>query len=171
MTCSPQPVNTWRLRPMPLTPCHSRCFCCPCCWRNTRRLSVCASRSKRFRMTQTNEVQGWLLDLYPNLNGGITFWLMAEDGRRYQLYQDFPVTFYVAGKNEQLRQVWQFLKSQPVPVSLDRTERRDLFSGMLTVMVIEVKNPADQPGLFAMLSRQFPDLTYYDSDLPLSLRH
>jgi DNA polymerase II len=122
-------------------------------------------------MTRTNEARGWLLDLYPNRNGGITLWLMGEDGRRYQLVQDFPVAFYVTGKNEQLRRAWQYLKSQPVPVSLSRTERRDLFSGMLAVMAIEVKNPIDQPGLFATLSRQFPDLTYYDSDLPLSLRH
>ncbi len=122
-------------------------------------------------MTRTNEVRGWLLDLYPNSNGGIILWLMGEDGRRYQLYQNFPVTFFAAGKNKQLREAWQCLQSQPVPVSLSRTERRDLFSGMLTVMAIEVKNPAEQPSLFATLSRQFPDLIYYDSDLPLSLRH
>jgi DNA polymerase-2 len=96
---------------------------------------------------------------------------MGEDGGRYQLRQDFPITFYAAGKNELLRHAWQYLKSQPVPVSLSRTERCDLFNGMLTVMAIEVKNPNDQPGLFAGLSRQFPDLTYYDSDLQLSLRH
>ena len=122
-------------------------------------------------MAGTSEVKGWLLDLYPNPNSGITLWLLGEDGRRHQLFQNFPVTFYAAGRNEQLRQAWGWLKSQPIPVSLQRTERRDLFGGMRTVMAIEVTHPADQPQLFNLLARQFPDLTWYDADLALSLRH
>lgn len=122
-------------------------------------------------MNQSRELRGWLLDLYSNPQGGITVWLIGEDGQRHQLYQKFPVTFYVAGGNEQLRNVWRYLKSQSIPVSLSRTERRDLFSGMTTVLVVEVVNPADQPNLFAALSHQFPALTYYDADLQLSLRH
>lgn len=122
-------------------------------------------------MTATSELKGWLLDLYPNTNGGVTFWLIGEDGKRHQLHQKFPVTFFVAGKNEQLRAVWRHLKTQPVPVSLRRVERRDLFSGMTTVLAVEVENPADQPNLFAALSRHFPNLTYYDADVQLSLRH
>jgi DNA polymerase II len=122
-------------------------------------------------MAPASEITGWLLDLYPNPKGGLTLWLIGEDGKRHQLHQKFPVTFYVAGKNEQLRTVWRYLKAQPIPVSLNRTERRDLFSGMTTVLGVEVSSPGDQPNLFATLSRQFPDLTYYDADLQLSLRH
>jgi len=122
-------------------------------------------------MTATSELQGWLLDLYPNSKGSVTLWLIGEDGDRRQLHQKFPVTFYVAGKNEQLRAVWKYLQTQPIPVSLSRTERRDLFSGMMTALAVEVEHPADQPHLFNALSRQFPDLTYYDADLQFSLRH
>ena len=122
-------------------------------------------------MTTTSELQGWLLDLYPSPKGGVTLWLIGEDGKCHQLHQKFPVTFYVAGRNEQLRVVWKYLQTQPIPVSLSRTERRDLFSGMTTVLAVEVEHPADQPGLFNALSRQFPDLTYYDADLQFSLRH
>lgn len=121
-------------------------------------------------MNRTSEVKGWLLDMYPNQNGGIAFWLLGEDGKRYRLLQKFPITFYAAGKNEQLRAAWKWLKSQSIPVSLSRTERRDLFHGQTTVMAVET-SPADQPNLFSALSRQFPDLTYYDADLHLSLRH
>ena len=122
-------------------------------------------------MSTKSELTGWLLDLYPNPNGGVTLWLIGEDGERHQLHQKFPVIFYVAGKNEQLRAVWKYLQTQPIPVSLSRTERRDLFSGMTTVLAVEVEQPADQPNLFNALSRQFPDLTYYDADLQFSLRH
>ena len=116
------------------------------------------------------ERTGWLLDLYPHPSGGLTLWLLGEDGERHTLRQNFPVTFYAAGENGQLRAAWQFLKSQPIPVSLSRTERRDLFHGTTTVMAIET-SPADQPALFNTLARQFPQLTYYDADLQLSLRH
>jgi len=122
-------------------------------------------------MSATSELTGWLLDLYPNSKGDVTLWLIGKDGKRYQLFQKFPVTFYVAGKDEQLRAVWKYLQTQPIPVSLSRTERRDLFSGMTTVLAVEVEHPADQPNLFNILSRQFPDLTYYDADLQFSLRH
>jgi len=122
-------------------------------------------------MAQTSELTGWLLDLYPNPKGDVTLWLIGEDGRRHQLHQKFPVTFYIAGKNEQLRAVWKYLQTQLIPVSLSRTERRDLFSGMTTVLAVNVEQPADQPILFNTLSRQFPDLTYYDADLQFSLRH
>lgn len=122
-------------------------------------------------MSTTSEITGWLLDLYPNPKGGVTLWLIGEDGKRHPLYQKFPVTFYVTGKNEQLRAVWKYLQTQQIPVSLSRAERRDLFSGMTTVLAVEVEQPADQPGLFNALSRQFPDLTYYDADLQFSLRH
>ncbi|HEY5731789.1 MAG TPA: DNA polymerase domain-containing protein [Anaerolineales bacterium] len=122
-------------------------------------------------MSAASELTGWLLDLYPSPKGGVTLWLIGEDGKRHQLHQKFPVTFYIAGKNEQLRDVWRYLKAQPVPMSLSRTERRDLFSGMTTVLAVEVEHPADQPILFNALARQFPDLTYYDADLQFSLRH
>lgn len=122
-------------------------------------------------MTQTSELTGWLLDLYLNPTGGVTLWLIGEAGKPHCLFQKFPVTFYVAGKPEQLCRVWRYLCTQPSPVSLSRAERRDLFSGVLTVLAVEVEHPADQPGLFAALSRQFPYLTYYDADLHLSLRH
>ncbi len=117
------------------------------------------------------ELAGWLLDLYPNPGGGITLWLLGEDGRRYPLRQEFPVTFYAAGRTERLRELWKFLQAQSFPVKLSRAERRDLFSGMTTVLAIEVSRPADQPLLFAQVARAFPELTFYDADLHITLRH
>ena len=41
------------------------------------------------------ELTGWLLDVYPGA-GGLTVWLLGEDGVRHCLRQSFPVTFYAA---------------------------------------------------------------------------
>jgi DNA polymerase II len=121
---------------------------------------------------------GWLLDLYaapegsPDGQAGLTLWLLDEAGPRRRLRQSFPVTFYAAGPARQLRSLWSFLRAQPIPLSLRRAERRELFSGkLLPVLEVRVARPADQPPLFRLAARRFPDLTYYDTDIPLPLRH
>jgi DNA polymerase-2 len=115
---------------------------------------------------------GWLLDLYADPQAGAVLWLLGEDGERHRLQQDFPLTFYAAGSNEQLRQLWRFLQSQPEDVTLARTERRDLFCPQpLPVLSARVTHPAQQPGLFRRAAQRFPDLTYYDADLSLALHH
>src|SRR5271157_2054160 len=118
------------------------------------------------------ELTGWLLDLFDEPGGGVVLWLLGEDGRRHRLHQDFPVTFYAAGPAPRLRQLWHCLQRQPLPVSLSRDERRDLFQpDPVTVLAIRVERPADQPPLFQQLAHLFPDLTWYDADLHLSLRY
>jgi DNA polymerase-2 len=118
------------------------------------------------------ERTGWLLDVYPDSEGGCAVWLVGEDGERYRLIQPFPIVFYVAGPQAQLRTLWKHLHAQSVPVRLARTERRDLFlDRSITVLRVEVSRACDQPALFQRVSQAFPDLTYYNADLPLPLRH
>ena len=124
------------------------------------------------------ELTGWLLDVYAG-EQGLTVWLLGEEGERHCLHQAFPVIFYVAGPAGQptkgrvpdLRAAWRWLASQPEPMHLARTERRDLFSGFLPVLSIQVQRPADLPGLFRRFATAFPNLTFYDADLPISLRY
>ena len=124
------------------------------------------------------ELTGWFLDVYAG-GQGLTVWLLGDDGGRHRFYQAFPVTFFVAGQAVQqtngrvpdLRAAWRWLSSQPEPLHLARTERRDLFAGFVTVLSIEVQRPADLPGLFRRFSTTFPHLTFYDADLPISLRY
>jgi DNA polymerase-2 len=118
------------------------------------------------------EHTGWLLDIYPDPQGGLAVWLLADDGARLRLRQDFPVTFYAAGPAPRLRALWRFLHSQPEAPRLSRQERRDLFQdGLVPVLAVQTPQPIQQPGLFARARRAFPDLTYYDADLPAALRH
>jgi DNA polymerase-2 len=51
--------------------------------------------------------RGWLLDLYLNQEEGLTLWFIGEDDRRVCFRQAFPVSFYAAGPNEQLRALWK----------------------------------------------------------------
>jgi DNA polymerase-2 len=119
-----------------------------------------------------NELTGWLLDVYPEAQAGVTLWLVGQDGQRYRLQQPFPVTFYASGPSVRLRLLWRYLQAQTVSLTLSRTERRDLFAGgTIPVLAIQLANPAAQPALFQQIAEAFPDLSYYDADIPLALRY
>ena len=118
------------------------------------------------------ELTGWLLDVYPAAQGGVTLWLVGQDGQRYRFQQPFPVTFYAGGASKRLRLLWRYLQAQPGAPTLYRTERRDLFAGsVIPVLAIQLASPAAQPALFQQVAESFPDLSYFDTDIPLALRY
>lgn len=123
------------------------------------------------------EFSGWLLDVYADPHDGVALWLLDErDGSRRRLRQALPVAFHVAGTAARLRQLWRYLQSEGlngrVPVTLSRSERRELFSDQpVSVLTAQVSQPAAQPALFRKVSQAFPDLTYYDADLSPALHH
>jgi DNA polymerase II len=117
-----------------------------------------------------SKLRGWLLDLYAD-DTGLSLWLLGQDGKRHHLHQAFAIKFYIAGPSSQLRLAWKWLASQPEKPVLAREERRDLFSGVISVLSVELSQPLDLPRLFGRVSKTFPDLIYYDADLHLSLRH
>jgi DNA polymerase-2 len=115
---------------------------------------------------------GWFLEVYDDPRDGVVVWLLAEDGQRLRLHQAFPVTFYAAGPSQRLKAIKSYLEAQTATVTLAETEKRDLFrSCPVPVMAIEVKQAAAQPALFKQLSRRFPDVTYYNADIPLALHY
>jgi DNA polymerase II len=124
------------------------------------------------------ELTGWFLDVYAG-GQGVTVWLLGDDGERHCLYQPFPVTFYAASqvvrqvhdRAPELRSAWRWLSSQPESLRLARAERQDLFAGLISVLSIEVQRPAELAGLFQRFSTTFPNLIFYDADLPISLRY
>ncbi len=117
-------------------------------------------------------ITGWLLDIYEEQDEGLAIWMLGEDGQRHRLRQPFRVTFYISGPAARLRLLWKFLESQPVPVSLARLERRDLFQpGPVTVLAVEVAQAIAQPRLFQQAAQRFPELAYYDADIQVALRH
>jgi len=117
-------------------------------------------------------LRGWLLDLYEDEADGLRLWFISEEGERLCLRQPMPITFYAAGEAEQLRALWKMLRQQPGVLSLSRTVRRDVFlPEPITVLQAVVDNPIRQARLFRKVQKQFPLLTYYDSDIAVSTRH
>lgn len=129
------------------------------------------SSSETFLVNKVSEYTCWLLDLYPHPERGIILWMLCDDGQRRCLRQDFPVTFFAAGPSHRLRDLWIFLRGQPERIELARTERRDLFHGSIVVLSATLDSPAKLPNLMLVLTRDFPDLSFYDADLQVTLRH
>jgi len=126
-------------------------------------------------MPSVTEIEGWLLDLYPDPEHGLVLWLLSGDGdqlERKRLTQPFPTSFYAHGEAADLRTLWRHLADQPLVTSLSRVESRDLFEeDLLAVLKIVTPTPLAQQELFRQLKVQFPTLNYYNADIPLSLRY
>jgi DNA polymerase II len=128
--------------------------------------SGCKSKSTADPATLT----GWLFDVYEHSEDGIIVWIFGEDSQRYCLRQSLPVKFHAFGTAAQLRSLWKYLRNQEIAVELARVSRRDLFSGVLDVMEIAIPNPAQASSAFRKWRHAFPHITWYDTDIPLSLR-
>jgi len=116
--------------------------------------------------------RGWLLDLYLNQEEGLTLWFIGEDDRRVCFKQAFPVSFYVAGPNEQLRAVWKRVSGKTGVLGLSRKQKQDVFvADPVDVMQIDMDSPASQVKLFRDIEAVFPDLTYYDADVTIGTRY
>lgn len=119
-----------------------------------------------------HEIAGWLLDLYPITGGGLALWLICANGQRRQFRHVLPFTFYASGPEEQLNSLSQWLQLQESTPTFFSTTRRDLFQPKpIPVLAITVNDSATQTTLFRQASIQFPNLNYYDADLPPALRH
>ncbi len=119
-----------------------------------------------------SELSGWLLDVYPDRKAGIKLWLLGDDDRRCCLHQAFAVTFYIGGPGSRLQTAADFLQRHKLAPRILRTQRRELFSEHpVPVLAVELDQPDDLARLFRQAERAFPDLSFYDADIPLPLRH
>jgi DNA polymerase-2 len=116
--------------------------------------------------------RAWLLDLYEDADDGLRLWFIAESEERICLRQSMPIAFYAAGENEQLRELWCMLRRRSEVISLSREIRKDAFipEPLVTLQAI-ADSPVHQARLFRDVQRMFPELTYYDADIPVSTRH
>jgi DNA polymerase-2 len=117
-----------------------------------------------------DEFSGWLLDVYAAADQGVVLWLLGDDGERHCLRQSLTTTFYVSGPFPRLRELWRFCRQQKMPVQLSRKQREDLFDGRLDVLAVKA-DTAMQPRLFRRIQKRFPDLDFYDADIPVSVQY
>jgi DNA polymerase-2 len=115
-------------------------------------------------------LHGWFFDAYPE-GSGMRIWILDAQGRSHCLSDSFVPAFYVRGPHQELRALCRMLRSRRAPVDLRRTERRELFLDQdVEVLEVGVRVPGMLPQLFRQVADAYPDLTYYDADIPLPQR-
>src|SRR5574338_525378 len=116
---------------------------------------------------------GWLFDLYEHPTRGVVLWLAGEDGKPYSFHQEFETLFYARGPVEQLHDLGIFIRSRYSKeiVSLKRATKDDLFDGPQIVMGIGVSTSSIYKKLIREVQENFPDLIYYDVDVPFTVRY
>jgi DNA polymerase II len=120
---------------------------------------------------QRSVLYGWLFDAYP-AGDGMVVWIIDSDGRSHQLHDRFHPSFYAAGPREELRKLWQRLRAERAAVDLQRSERVDLFLDReIEVLEVSVHQPAQLQRIFRRTAKNFPQLTYYDADIPIPQRY
>lgn len=117
------------------------------------------------------KLRGWLFDLYADPQRGLVIWVVGEDGKRHQFTQDFPVSFYAAGAHDLLRELWLQVKKSPIETVLERKLKRDSSGKEYDLVAITVKNPFFQSKIFRDIESKFPQLSYFDCDVPIGIRY
>ncbi|HSB89104.1 MAG TPA: DNA polymerase domain-containing protein [Anaerolineales bacterium] len=116
-------------------------------------------------------LSAWLFDVYPDADG-MRLWLLDGDGRMHSLHDTFTPCLYARGPLDDLRAVARMLRARRAPVTLRRTERRDLFlDRQVEVLEIGVRLPALLATVLRWAAEFRPYLTYYDADIPLPQRY
>ena len=115
---------------------------------------------------------GWLLDLYEDNDDGVRLWFIMESGERLGLRQSFPTDFYAYGKPERLHQCCLFLRRRSGVLSLSKETKTDVFKPEpLCVLRVGMNGPKSLTECFRAAANEFPDLTWYNADLSVQVRH
>src|SRR5690349_11079565 len=113
---------------------------------------------------------GWLFDLYAHPTTGIVLWLIGEDGKAYQFYQGFEISFYAYGPHPRLHELGVYLRTKysRQEVQLERSTKEDLFAGSREVMCVCVSSTDLYKSLIQEVQENFSELIFYNADVPLT---
>ena len=119
----------------------------------------------------STHLKGWILDIYPLEQGGMALWVIDDQQTRRCVLLRLPVTFYAAGPQALLDSLAASLRHQNGFIHSIYTRRRDIFlPEALQVLAVSAESPAAAQALFRECAAAYPDLTYYDADIPPALR-
>ena len=120
---------------------------------------------------QLQEISGWVLDVYPDPEYGSLLWVLDDNNQRHLLHQPFEVLFYVQAERKRLEPFSAALTRRFGPqVTLAMTTRLDLFAGEIEVLAVYTTSPEQQRKVFYWAYQHFPEMLYFDVDVPFALR-
>jgi DNA polymerase-2 len=110
-------------------------------------------------------ITGWLFDVYPSAHG-VTLWFIDRSGGKHRCFRPFRPSFFLYLKNGDIRRA-EFLATRcPVPVSITRTTRTEIYSGdSLDVLQVHVHDATRLKEVVWYYERFFPHFAFFNSDI------
>ncbi len=113
-------------------------------------------------------LNGWILDTYPSPEG-MTVWLIDTESESHFLVDSFMPSFFVHGPTGDLHALCEFLRARRLPVTLRRTERRDLFARReIELLEIAAPDPTRFTHIVQRIREWKPHLAYYNCTVPVA---
>lgn len=110
-------------------------------------------------------VNGWLFDAYPSPKG-ITLWLIGRDGNVRSCFRKFTPSFFLHISDADAARAGVLGERCPVPLSLGRTTRKEIYSGdTWDVVEVHVHDTTRFREAVWYFERYFPHFAFYNSDI------
>lgn len=123
-------------------------------------------------MRSSSGIDGWILDIHPNRNGGMTLWVKQKDGGCKRFIDPWRQTFYVGGEENALLELSRSLLTVNPDVECQLTLRYERMQDQKKSEVLKVTVPTAR--VFRKIVQSLPRLgnyskyRIYNADLPLS---
>lgn len=109
---------------------------------------------------------GWLFDVYPS-PGGITLWVIDEQGEQHSAAVPYAPSFYMHIPQSDEPRVAALVRRFPCRITLDWVLKRELYSNEeWRVLRVQVHDPLRLKEVVRALEHHFPHFVFFNSDIP-----
>lgn len=110
-------------------------------------------------------IAGWLFDAYPSPQG-ITLWFIDRNGEKHVALFPFTPSFFLHLNDGDIARAEVLARRSPAPLTLTRTERREIYSNDIwNVLQISVHDATQFKAVSSYYARFFPHFAFFNSDL------
>lgn len=110
--------------------------------------------------------RGWLFDVYPS-PGGITLWVIDENGEQHTAAVPFAPSFFMHIARSDEQRVAALVSRFPCRITLDWVVKRELYSNEeWKVLRVQVHDPLQLKDVVRRLEHHFPHFVFFNSDIP-----
>lgn len=115
-------------------------------------------------------LSGWVLDVYPDEDGGLAVWFVTVNDERLRLKADFSARFYVSGPKDHLRALWNYLSDLPYPLKLQNKSVLVIGHGRQNVLEVSASYHLAYQAAVSTANKRLPTLTLLNHSIPFSTR-
>ena len=123
---------------------------------------------QKCRCLMRTRLTGWLFDVYPSPRG-VTLWMIDQNGNKHRCHRRFHPHFFLHLNDAETKRAELLGTRSPVPLSLSRTSRTEIYSGdPWDVLQVFVHNATRFKEAVRYFEKFFPHFAFFNSDIPVA---